>query len=221
MRSCPKCGYTRKATDAKVPDWQCPSCGIAYQKFIDQQNPEPAMGRSAPLSGPAPQPLTSMSATALFFILAGLAAVGYVGYKQFVAAKAKDQVAAATGGQWSGKNRESGEILEVSNPAYYGTVEAGQPVLRMKPGTLARLNRLAPGPVIMFATSWCPYCAKAREVFAKHGVHYTELDLERDPAAEAFQHDVMGLSGFPTIVIGNRVTQGFDEGQIVASLKEL
>jgi len=58
-------------------------------------------------------------------------------------------------------------------------------------------------------------------VFAKRGVHYTELDLERDPSAEAFQHDVMGLSGFPTIVIGNRVTQGFDEGQIVASLKEL
>jgi hypothetical protein len=32
---------------------------------------------------------------------------------------------------------------------------------------------------------------------------------------------VMGMSGFPTIVIGNRVTHGFDEGQILASLKEL
>jgi glutaredoxin len=219
IRNCPKCGYARKATDAKVPDWQCPSCGIAYQKFIDQQNPEPSLGRSAPLSGPAPQPLTSMSATALFFILAGLLAVGYVGYRQFNAHKMQERVAAA--GEWSGKNKESGEILEVSNPAYYGTMEEGRPVLRMKPATLVRLNRLAPGPVIMFATAWCPYCAKAREVFAKQGVHYTELDLERDSAAADFQKDVMGLSGFPTIVIGNRVTQGFDEGQIVASLNEL
>jgi glutaredoxin len=207
IRSCPKCGYTRKATDAQVPDWQCPSCGIAYQKFIDQQNPEPAMGRSAPLSGPAPQPLTSMSATALFFILAGVLAAGYAVYRYHGAPHAAKDA--------------NPEILEVSNPAYFGTLEHGQPVLRMKPETLAKLHRLAPGPVVMFATSWCPYCAKARGVFEKKGVRYTELDLERDPTAEAFQHEVMGLSGFPTIVIGNRVTQGFDEGQIVASLKEL
>jgi glutaredoxin len=153
-------------------------------------------------------PAAPMSATALFFILAGLVAVGYAGYQRYGApAKAK----------------QAGEpqILEVSNPAYYGTMEGGQAVLRMKPETLARLHRLAPGPVVMFGTSWCPYCAKAREVFARNGVRFTELDLERDGAAEAFQRDVMGLGGFPTIVIGNRVTQGFDEGQIVASLKEL
>ena len=29
---CPKCGYARKPTDA-APDWQCPACGIAYNKF--------------------------------------------------------------------------------------------------------------------------------------------------------------------------------------------
>jgi len=32
--SCPKCDYVRKPEDA-APDWQCPSCGIAYQKFRD------------------------------------------------------------------------------------------------------------------------------------------------------------------------------------------
>ena len=73
----------------------------------------------------------------------------------------------------------------------------------------------------MFGTAWCPYCAKARALFNAQGVRFTEFDLERDGTAEAFQRDVMGLSGFPTIIIGNRVTQGFDEGQILASLKEL
>ena len=36
---CPKCNYQRNADD-HVPDWQCPSCGIAYAKF--QQSAEPA-----------------------------------------------------------------------------------------------------------------------------------------------------------------------------------
>lgn len=30
--SCPKCGYVRTPADS-APDWQCPSCGIAYSKF--------------------------------------------------------------------------------------------------------------------------------------------------------------------------------------------
>ncbi len=31
MTACPKCGYVRKPSDT-APDWQCPSCGIAYAK---------------------------------------------------------------------------------------------------------------------------------------------------------------------------------------------
>ena len=33
MTKCPKCAYQRKDSDY-VPDWQCPSCGIAYEKFF-------------------------------------------------------------------------------------------------------------------------------------------------------------------------------------------
>ena len=32
-QACPNCSYQRKATDA-APDWQCPSCGIAYAKVL-------------------------------------------------------------------------------------------------------------------------------------------------------------------------------------------
>lgn len=28
---CPRCGYTRQASDL-APDWQCPKCGVAYNK---------------------------------------------------------------------------------------------------------------------------------------------------------------------------------------------
>ncbi len=111
--------------------------------------------------------------------------------------------------------------LETNHPSFYGTQESGGPVLRMKPEVLAELKRLAPDNVVMFATSWCPYCAKAREVLKREGVRFTELDLERDPRAKNFLENTMGMGGFPVMVIGNRVTAGFDEGQILASLKEI
>lgn len=31
-QQCPKCGYVRTSRD-EAPDWQCPSCGIAYSKY--------------------------------------------------------------------------------------------------------------------------------------------------------------------------------------------
>jgi hypothetical protein len=37
VRECPKCRYSRKASDA-APLWQCPNCGIAYAKFGRPKN---------------------------------------------------------------------------------------------------------------------------------------------------------------------------------------
>ena len=34
--ACPKCGYARKPAD-KAPDWQCPSCGVAIEKYRARQ----------------------------------------------------------------------------------------------------------------------------------------------------------------------------------------
>lgn len=31
--TCPKCAYTRQASDSAEPDWSCPSCGLVYAKF--------------------------------------------------------------------------------------------------------------------------------------------------------------------------------------------
>ncbi|HET8705848.1 MAG TPA: hypothetical protein VFM46_06050, partial [Pseudomonadales bacterium] len=41
---CPKCGYIRQATDL-APDWQCPSCKVAYVKARKAIKPatEPAL----------------------------------------------------------------------------------------------------------------------------------------------------------------------------------
>jgi glutaredoxin len=114
-----------------------------------------------------------------------------------------------------------GAVLQVSNPAFYGTMENGQPVLRMKPETLAGLQQVAPGKVVMFATNWCPYCAKAREVFAQKGVRYTEVNVEMDGRGAEYQKETFGSTGVPLIVIGNRVMMGWDEGELLRGLREI
>lgn len=200
IRNCPKCGYARKAADTKVPDWQCPSCGIAYQKYIDQPNPVPQQARAPTM---APQPVSSMSAMALFFILAGTLAVGYAVYKKVYGPKD------AGGGQQ--------QQMDIPGP----TASGGAPVLAMSPEASAGLARLAPGKVVLFGTSWCPNCAHVRSLLSAQGVRYIELDVEQDQRAASFQRENMPVIGFPVTVIGSRIVMGYDEGQILSSLKAL
>jgi glutaredoxin 3 len=35
--------------------------------------------------------------------------------------------------------------------------------------------------VEIYATMWCPYCARARAMLQKKGVAYTEIDLDEEP----------------------------------------
>lgn len=144
-------------------------------------------------------------------ILVGLACGAYFAYGELMRApKAQEQEAAAGG---------EGPVVQASNPAFYGTVEKGKTALRMKPETRAQLTRFSSSDVVMFATSWCPYCAKARKLFGEQGVRFGELNIEADESAAAFQQDVLGMSGVPVIVVGNRVMVGFDQGELMAALK--
>jgi glutaredoxin len=65
-------------------------------------------------------------------------------------------------------------------------------------------------PVVMYATSWCPYCAKARAYFGRNGIAYTEHDIEKSPAARA-EFKRLGGRGVPLILVGRERVNGFDE----------
>jgi len=51
--TCPKCTYVRSAAD-QAPEWQCPSCGVAYLKVGVPESDEPAK-TAGPLSPAADQ----------------------------------------------------------------------------------------------------------------------------------------------------------------------
>lgn len=50
---CPKCGYKRKAEE-HAPDWQCPSCHVAYNKVEPQDIRRAHTGQRHPILGGSP-----------------------------------------------------------------------------------------------------------------------------------------------------------------------
>ncbi|HYR34744.1 MAG TPA: glutaredoxin family protein [Burkholderiales bacterium] len=72
-------------------------------------------------------------------------------------------------------------------------------------------------PVVMYATSWCGYCAQARAHFARRGIAYIEYDVEKSPAAHA-EFKRLGGRGVPLIVHGANVMRGFREQSFDALL---
>jgi glutaredoxin len=76
----------------------------------------------------------------------------------------------------------------------------------------------APAGVTMYSTDWCPYCRKARDYFARNGVRYSELDIEKSPAAKA-EYDRLGGRGVPLILVGSQRMSGFGEERLAQMLK--
>lgn len=65
-------------------------------------------------------------------------------------------------------------------------------------------------PVVMYATAWCPYCAKARAYFKRTNTAYVEHDIERSAEAHA-EFKRLGGRGVPLILVGSEKLRGFSE----------
>lgn len=62
--------------------------------------------------------------------------------------------------------------------------------------------------VVMYSTSWCGYCRKAREHFVANKVKFVEYDIEQDKAAHQ-RFKALGGKGVPLIVVGKQRMSGF------------
>lgn len=74
--------------------------------------------------------------------------------------------------------------------------------------------------VVMYSTSWCPYCQKAREFFDRHDIAYTEYDIEKSPQAKR-QFDELRGRGVPLIVVGTEKIRGWNPKAVQAALARL
>lgn len=65
--------------------------------------------------------------------------------------------------------------------------------------------------VVMYATDWCPYCARARTLLDAKGVAYTEIDVDIVPGARDEMLARGGGETVPQIFIGGRPVGGCDD----------
>jgi len=66
--------------------------------------------------------------------------------------------------------------------------------------------------VLMYSTTWCPYCDRARALLQRKSVTYREIKLDDEPE----QREIMlersnGRRTVPQIFIGDTHVGGFDE----------
>lgn len=91
-----------------------------------------------------------------------------------------------------------------------------------RPGWLGstKADDVVPGQaeVVLYATSWCGYCAATRDFFHRNGIEYTEFDIERDPKAQQ-EHQRLGGNGVPLIVVGDTAIHGYNEAELRRTLR--
>ena len=76
-------------------------------------------------------------------------------------------------------------------------------------------------PVLMYTTSWCPYCTRARRLFERKGVPFTEIDVDEVDGARAEMQRRSGRTSVPQIFVGDRHLGGFDDTRALDERGEL
>ncbi|HWM44381.1 MAG TPA: glutaredoxin family protein [Burkholderiales bacterium] len=90
---------------------------------------------------------------------------------------------------------------------------AGRPVVSGVPSAGATRPEIK-----MYTTDWCGYCRQAKAFFARQGIRYTELDVEKSPAARE-EYQRMGARGVPVILVGTQRMNGYSEESLAQMLK--
>jgi glutaredoxin 3 len=65
--------------------------------------------------------------------------------------------------------------------------------------------------IVMYSTTYCPYCERARALLSRKGVAYTEIKVDDDPAQREVMMKRSGRRTVPQIFIGERHIGGFDD----------
>jgi glutaredoxin len=70
-----------------------------------------------------------------------------------------------------------------------------------------------PEGVVLYATSWCGYCKKARAFLKENNIAYVEYDIEKDTAGKV-QYDALNGNGVPLMVVKGHVINGYNPAAI-------
>lgn len=65
--------------------------------------------------------------------------------------------------------------------------------------------------VLLYTTSWCPFCRRAKMLLQQKGVEWNELDIEADPTHRQAMIDTSRRTSVPQIFINGAHVGGCDE----------
>ena len=71
--------------------------------------------------------------------------------------------------------------------------------------------------VVLYATSWCGYCAKARKLLDRMNVSFQEYDIEKSEEGRK-RYQALGGGGVPILLINGKILRGYSAEQILAYL---
>lgn len=73
------------------------------------------------------------------------------------------------------------------------------------------MSHAAAPRVVMYATSWCPYCARARSLLNSKQVAFEEIDIEAAPGRREEMMTRSGRRTVPQIFVGDTHVGGCDD----------
>ena len=68
--------------------------------------------------------------------------------------------------------------------------------------------------VVLYQTSWCPYCKQVRVLFARHHVRYKIVEISNNPAALAYMKKRFGNTAVPQTIIDGVAVAGYNERRL-------
>lgn len=78
---------------------------------------------------------------------------------------------------------------------------------------------LQKGDVVLYATAWCGYCKKARELLAENNIPYFEYDIEKSDEGRD-QYESLGGGGVPLLLIKGQLVKGFNSDRILSLARQ-
>ncbi|MEM9594018.1 MAG: glutaredoxin family protein, partial [Acidobacteriota bacterium] len=89
-------------------------------------------------------------------------------------------------------------------------------------GAAAAEDANLPPEIILYSTSWCGFCRKARTLLTELGADFVEKDIEKNPEARREHAAKAGPSaGVPVLDIDGRIIRGYSESAIRQEVEEV
>ena len=73
--------------------------------------------------------------------------------------------------------------------------------------------------VIVYSTSWCPWCDRVKTFLKEKKIPFKDINVENNPEAAQEMANKSGQMGVPVIDIDGTIIVGFNEPEIRKALK--